>query len=175
LKRLLLLRHAKTVPANPGIEDHDRELLERGRKDVPAIGAYMATMKYLPDLILSSTSRRTIETVELLGEQLPRAQQHIEYTDRLYLAGQKEMLAVIRSVATSASSLLVVGHNPGIEQLATALSRQPVKRKERDRFDQIEEKFPTCALAVLDFAVARWRDVAPGRGELIDFVRPRDL
>ena len=174
MKRLLLLRHAKTVPANPGIEDHDRELLERGRKDVPAIGAYMAAKKYLPDLTLSSTSRRTVETVELLSEKLPRAQ-HIEYTDHLYLAGQKEMLAVIRSVRGAVASLLVVGHNPGIEQLATALSRQPVKRKERDRFDQIEEKFPTCALAVLDFAVARWRDVAPGRGELIDFVRPRDL
>lgn len=174
MKRLFLLRHAKTVPANPGIEDHDRELLERGRNDAPAIGAYMAGKTYLPDLILSSTARRTVETVELLSEKLPRAQ-HIEYTDRLYLAGQKEMLALIRSVAASVSNLLVVGHNPGIEQLATALSRQPVKRKERDRFDQIEEKFPTSALAVLDFAVARWRDVTPGRGELIDFVRPRDL
>ena len=174
MKRLLLLRHAKTVPANPGIEDHDRELLERGRNDVPAVGAYMAAKSYLPDLILSSTARRTVETVELLGETLPRAQ-HVEYTDRLYLAGQKEMLAAIRAVRPSVASLLLVGHNPGMEQLATALSRQPVKRKERDRFDQIEEKFPTCALAVLDFAVARWRDVTPGRGELIDFVRPRDL
>jgi len=174
LKRLLLLRHAKTVPASPGIEDHDRELLERGRKDAPQIGDYMAAKKYLPDLVLSSSSRRTIETVELLSEKLPRGQ-HIEYTDRLYLAGQKEMLAVIRSVHGAVSSLLVVGHNPGMEQLATTLSRQPVKRKERSRFDQIEEKFPTCALAVLDFAVARWRDVAPGRGELIDFIRPRDL
>jgi phosphohistidine phosphatase len=174
LKRLLLLRHAKTVPANPGIEDHERELLERGRNDVPQVGAYMAAKAYLPDLILSSTARRTVETVELLSAKLPRSQ-HVEYTDRLYLAGQKEMLAVIRSVATSVANLLVVGHNPGMEQLATALSRQPVKRKERDRFDQIEEKFPTCALAVLDFAVARWRDVAPGKGELIDFVRPRDL
>lgn len=174
MKRLFLLRHAKTVPANPGIEDHDRELLERGRNDVPAVGAYMVAKRYLPDLILSSTARRTVETVELLSETLPRAQ-HIEYTDRLYLAGQKEMLAVIRSVPPTVTRLLIVGHNPGIEQLATALSRQPVKRKERDRFDQIEEKFPTCALAVLDFAVARWRDVTPGRGELIDFVRPRDL
>ena len=174
MKRLLLLRHAKTVPANPGIEDHERELLERGRKDAPAIGAYMAAKKYFPDLILSSTSRRTVQTIELVIGNLPRPQ-HIEYSDRLYLAGQREMLAAIRSVPAAVSSVLVVGHNPGMELLATALSRQPVKRKERDRFDLIEEKFPTCALAVLDFAVARWRDVAPGDGELIDFVRPRDL
>jgi phosphohistidine phosphatase len=174
VKRLLLLRHAKTVPANPGIEDHERELLERGREDAPAIGTYMAAKKYLPDLILSSTATRTVQTVELMIEHLPRAQ-HVEYTDRLYLAGQKELLSAIRSVVAAVSCLLVVGHNPGIELLATVLSRQPVKRKERDRFDLLEEKFPTCALAVLDFAVARWRDVAPGRGELIDFVRPRDL
>jgi len=134
----------------------------------------MAAKTYLPDLIMSSTSRRTTETVELVIERLP-GKQHIEYTDRLYLAGARDILATIRSVQKSVSRLLIVGHNPGMEQLATQLSRQPVKRKERDRFDQIEEKFPTCALAVLDFAVARWRDVALGQGELVDFVRPRDL
>ena len=174
MKRLLLLRHAKTEPAGSGIEDHERELLDRGRLDAPAMGTYLAEKKYLPDLILSSTSRRTVETVELVVEQLPR-KQHIDYVDQLYLAGSRVMLAVIRAVRAPVSTLLVVGHNPGMEQLATALSRQPVKRKERDRFDLIEEKFPTCALAVLDFGVARWRDVAPGRGELTDFVRPRDL
>ena len=174
MKRLLLLRHAKTEPAGPDIEDHERELLERGRADAPAIGAYLGAKKYVPDLILSSTARRTVETVELVVEQLPR-KQHIDYVDQLYLVGWRAILAVIRAVRGPASTVLVVGHNPGIEQLATALSRQPVRRKERDRFDLIEEKFPTCALAVLDFNVARWRDVAPGRGELTDFVRPRDL
>lgn len=174
MKRLLLLRHAKTEPVCAEIEDHERELLARGRLDAPAIGAYLTIKKYLPDLILASTARRAVETVELLIEKLPR-KQTIEYFDRLYLAGSREMLAVIRAARATVTTLLVVGHNPGMEQLATLLSRQPVKRKERDRFDLIEEKFPTCALAVLDFDVARWRDVAPGRGELIDFVRPRDL
>lgn len=174
MKRLLLLRHAKTEPVSPEIEDHDRELLDRGRTDAPKVGLYLAAKSYLPDLILSSTARRTRETVELVIEKLPR-KQHIEYTDRLYLAGSREMLAVIRAVPETAKTVLVVGHNPGMEQLATSLSRQPVKRKERDRFDLIEEKFPTCALAVLDFGAARWRELSPGRGELIDFVRPRDL
>ena len=174
MKRLLLLRHAKTEPVSAGIEDHERKLLARGRSDVPALGRYLSAEKYFPDLILSSTARRAVETVELLIEHLPN-KQHIEYTDRLYLVGAKEMLAVVRSVPSTIACLLIVGHNPGMEQLATALSRQPVKRKERNRFDLIEEKFPTCALAVLDFDAARWRDVAQGQGELIDFVRPRDL
>ena len=80
-----------------------------------------------------------------------------------------------RARRTRSKTLLVVGHNPGMEQFATLLAREPVKRKERDRFDLIEEKFPTAALAVLDFDVSRWRDVAAGQGALIDFVRPRDL
>lgn len=134
----------------------------------------MAAHKYLPDLVLSSTARRTAETVTLLAERLDDAQ-HIEYVDALYLAGAREMLAIIRSVRSSVDCVLVVGHNPGIEQVATLLSREPVKRKERDRFGLLEEKFPTAALAVLDFDVSRWRDVAAGQGALIDFVRPRDL
>jgi phosphohistidine phosphatase len=174
VKRLLLLRHAKAVPAGSGIEDHDRELMDRGRRDAPAVGAYMAAHKFLPDLVLSSTARRTVETVTLLAERLEGVQ-HIDCVDALYLAGAREMLAVIRSVRSSVDCLLVVGHNPGIEQLATLLSREPVKRKERDRFGLLDEKFPTAAMAVLDFDILRWRDVAPGQGELTDFVRPRDL
>ena len=174
MKRLFLLRHAKTEPAGPEIEDHERKLLARGRSDAPAMGAYLSGKKYFPDLIVSSNARRAVETVEFLIGSLPN-KQPIEYTDRLYLVGTNEMLAVVRSAPATVASLMIVGHNPGMEQLASALSRQPVKRKERNRFDAIEEKFPTCALAVLDFEVPRWRDVAPGLGELIDFVRPRDL
>jgi phosphohistidine phosphatase len=174
VKRLLLLRHGKAVPADPGIEDHERDLLPRGRHDAPAIGQYMAESGYIPDAILCSTSRRTAETAELVVAELP-AMRTIDYVEALYLAAPPAVLAAIRSAAENSKTLLLVGHNPGIERLATALAREPVQRKERDRFDLIEEKFPTAALAVLDFAVSRWRDVAPGQGELIDFVRPRDL
>ncbi len=69
----------------------------------------------------------------------------------------------------------MVGHNPGIEHAASLLARDPVRRKERDHFDAIEEKFPTGALAVLDFDVPGWRDIEAGEGMLVDFVRPRDL
>ncbi|MGZ6021795.1 MAG: SixA phosphatase family protein [Rhizomicrobium sp.] len=174
MRRLLLLRHAKSVPAEPGIEDHERELMTRGRDDAPAVGKYLARKKYVPDLILSSTARRTVETTDLVTQRL-NGSQHVDYVDALYLAGPREILAAIRAVPEAVKTLMVVGHNPGLEQVATSLSREPVKQKERDRFELIEEKFPTGALAVFDFDVPRWRDVAPGQGELIDFVRPRDL
>src|SRR5664279_4412504 len=148
--------------------------MSRGREDAPAMGKYLAREKYLPDLILSSTARRTVETADLVTDRLPKSQQ-IDYVEALYLAEPREILAAIRAVPDAVKTLMVIGHNPGMEQLAASLSREPVKRKERDRFELIEEKFPTGALAVLDFNTSRWRDVAPGQGELIDFVRPRDL
>jgi phosphohistidine phosphatase len=174
VKRLLLLRHAKTVPQGAGIDDHERELMARGREDAPVIGRYIRKCGYTPDLILASTSRRTVETVELVTDELAGTQR-IDYLEALYLAEPDVILSIVRLASDTVKSLMVVGHNPGMEQVATRLAREPVKRKEKDRFDLIEEKFPTAALAVLDFDVARWRDVAPGEGALTDFVRPRDL
>jgi phosphohistidine phosphatase len=174
VKRLLLLRHAKTVPASPGIEDHERELMARGREDAPKIGRYIRAEAYAPDLILASTSRRTTETVELVTEVL-EGTQHITYMEGLYLAEPDVILSIVRLVSDGVKTLMIVGHNPGMEQVATLLAREPVKRKERDRFDRIEEKFPTAALAVFDFDATRWRDIAPGQGVLKDFVRPRDV
>ena len=75
----------------------------------------------------------------------------------------------------SVSSLMVVGHNPGLEGCAALMAREPVRRKERVRHEALEEKFPTCALAILDFDVGRWRDVVQASGKLVDFVRPKDL
>ncbi len=174
MKRLLLLRHAKTVPAGPGADDHERELLPRGREDAPRLGRYIHAEGYTPDLILSSTARRTVETVELVTEAFSGTQR-IDYMEALYLAEPEIVLSIVRLAPDKMKTVLVVGHNPGLELVAAALAREPVKRKERDRFDLIEEKFPTAALAVLDFDITRWRDVALGQGALKDFVRPRDL
>lgn len=174
MKRLLLLRHAKTEPGGAGIDDHERALMARGREDAPKLGRYIRDKDYAPELIFSSTSRRTIQTVELVTDVLPGAA-HVDYLGALYLAEPEVILSVIRLAPDKIKTVMVVGHNPGMEQLATALAREPVKRKEKDRFDLIEEKFPTAALAVLDFDVTRWRDIEPGEGALKDFVRPRDL
>ncbi|HEY0104776.1 MAG TPA: histidine phosphatase family protein [Rhizomicrobium sp.] len=174
MKRLLLLRHAKAAPAEPGMGDHERALLPRGSADAPKLGRYIESSGRAPDYIVASTSRRTVETVELVTDVLS-GPQRIDYLDALYLAEPEVILSIVRLAPDKMRCVMVVGHNPGLEFLATQLAREPGKRKERDRFDRVEEKFPTAALAVLDFDVARWRDVAPGQGALIDFVRPRDL
>ncbi|HET7085792.1 MAG TPA: histidine phosphatase family protein [Rhizomicrobium sp.] len=172
MKRLFLLRHAKAVPAEAGVEDFDRTLMLSGMQDGGAMARYLSKTGYALDLILCSSSARTVQTAELVVQQLDC---EIEYRDALYLAEPAKILAAVRGAPASISRLMMVGHNPGLEAAAALLAREPVRRKERARHEALEEKFPTCALAILDFDVGRWRDVAPGTGKLADFVRPKDL
>ena len=172
MKRLFLLRHAKAVPAESGIEDFARTLMLSGMQDAGAMARYLRKGDYRVELILSSSAARTAQTGELVVQELGC---EIEYRDALYLAEPSKILAVARATPAAVSSLMLVGHNPGLEALAAQLAREPVRRKERARHEALEEKFPTCALAILDFDVGRWRDVAPGTGKLVDFVRPKDL
>ncbi|HSM94749.1 MAG TPA: histidine phosphatase family protein [Rhizomicrobium sp.] len=172
MRRLLLLRHAKAVQ-DSGEGDHARSLTDRGRRDAARMGQAMDTRGYLPDNVICSDSRRTIETWELLLPELARTP-HVEFSKGLYLASPKHILALVRDAADDIRTLMLVGHNPGIEECAVCLARKPVSKSERHKLDDMREKFPTCALAVLDFDVESWSD-ATGSGILLEFVRPRDL
>ena len=172
MKRLFLLRHAKAQPADGSIEDFDRTLMLTGMQDAGAMARYLRKSDYRVNLILCSSSVRTTQTAELVLHELDS---EIEYRENLYLAEASRIVAAVRGAPVSAASLMIVGHNPGLEAAATLLAREPVRRKERARHEALEEKFPTCALAVLDFDVGRWRDVAQGSGKLAEFVRPKDL
>ncbi|MBW8708561.1 MAG: histidine phosphatase family protein [Alphaproteobacteria bacterium] len=172
MKRLFLLRHAKAQPADGGTEDFDRTLMLTGMQDAGAMARYLRKSDYKADLILCSSAVRTTQTAELILQQLDS---EIEYRDNLYLADAAKLVAAVRAAPAAISSLMIVGHNPGLEACAGLLAREPVRRKERARHEALEEKFPTCAVAVLDFDVGRWRDVAQGSGKLGEFVRPKDL
>jgi phosphohistidine phosphatase len=172
MKRLFLLRHAKAVPAESGVEDFERTLMLSGMQDAGAMARYLRKSDYEVDLILCSSAARTAQTGELVVQQL---ECEIEFREALYLAEASKLLAAIRGAPAQVSALMMVGHNPGLEALAALLAREPVRRKERARHEALEEKFPTCALAILDFDVGRWRDVAAGSGKLVEFVRPKDL
>jgi phosphohistidine phosphatase len=172
MKRLYLLRHAKAVQAEPALEDHDRALAVRGMHDASAMARYMRKNGFIPDLILSSGAARTRQTTELVLHEL---EARTDYRDSLYLAEAEKIMGLVQAAPQSVTGVLVVGHNPGLEDLANLLAREPVRRKERVRRDVLEEKFPTAALAVLEFDIEKWRDIRPGEGALLDFVRPKDL
>jgi len=172
LRRLLLLRHAKAEPGAAEQEDHDRTLTERGVADAAAMARYLRKQGYIPSRILCSTSLRTVQTVEPVLKLAPAP---VDYLAAIYLAPPGRLMALAQDAADADTVLMLVGHNPGLEQCAVLLAREPVKPREQHRLDVLEEKFPTAALAVLDFDIARWKQLAPGTGRLVDFALPKDI
>lgn len=169
MPRLFLLRHAKSPPGLPGQKDFDRPLADRGRAAVAAVGRYMAKEGYVPDLVLCSPSARTRETFEELRPFLP---DHVavDYVREIYEASLGAMLKVIASHANGSERLLVVGHNPSIHRLAATLPGEG----DPAMLAELETKFPTASLAVIDFPIG-WHEVKPDTGRLVSFVTPADL
>jgi phosphohistidine phosphatase len=172
MRRLLLLRHAKAAQ-DTGEGDHARALTDRGRQDAVHMGHAMDTRGYIPNAVFCSTSRRTTETWELISPELAKIAD-VEFVKDLYLASPKNIFGKIQQTKDSVKTLLLVGHNPGIEECAARLARKPMSKAESQHLDTLREKFPTCALAVLDFDVESWSDVTGG-GILLEFICPRDL
>lgn len=172
MKRLLLLRHAKSERETS--EDLKRGLEKRGERDSARMGRYLRDDAYVPDLVLCSTSTRTRETLKLVLAELGKTPP-VQYLTELYLAEPAVLLSLIRRASDKYGCVMIVGHNPGLEQCAAALTAPPSEKKHRKRLAAMNEKFPTGTLAVLDFAIEHWSDVAPGAGELDAFVRPKDF
>jgi phosphohistidine phosphatase len=172
MHRLLLLRHAKTEQSNSE-GDSARVLTGRGRKDAVKIGHALDIRGYWPELVLCSASQRTRETWELLSAELAKHPQ-VELRKSLYLASAKKIVAQIHETPDAVKTLMILGHNPGLEDCAGALARAPKSKAEAEKCADMREKFPTCALAVLDFDVEAWSDVT-GSGVLLEFIKPRDL
>lgn len=168
MRTLLLLRHAKAVPADEAHDDHERALAERGHAQAERIAAHLADEGFAPDLVLCSTARRTVETLAHARHALP-AEAQVEIERRLYLASPGTLLSRIQDAPREARTILVIGHNPGLEDLARGLAGSG-RRKALERLDA----FSTAALAVLRFD-GPWRDLAPGAARLDALVRPKDL
>lgn len=157
MKRLFLLRHAKAEADSPDGSDFGRPLNARGRADAERIGQEIRDLGLHFDLVLASPARRVVETVEGVGELTA------SFDPRLYNASAGQMLGIIREIDDALDSLLMVGHNPGIGQLAAQLIASAI------------DDFPTAALAEVELAVDHWRDVEMGSGRLTRFVAPVDL
>jgi phosphohistidine phosphatase len=168
---LALLRHAKSSWDDAALGDHERPLSKRGSKAAPRVGRYLATEGFAPDVVLSSDSVRTRATVALLLPELSSAPREVVYAPELYLASPADLLGRIRTVGDAAKTLLVVGHNPGLHMLALSL----VGRGAPSAIAALAQGYPTAALAILRFKGKEWADIAPGRGELMAFVVPREL
>ena len=170
MKTLFLLRHAKSSWSDPGLADFDRPLNERGRRAAPLIARHLARRGPLPDLILCSAAQRTRETLALMLPDLVRdADLRIE--SGLYGAGAATLLERLKRVETAVDCVLLIAHNPGIEDLAAGIcggGPEPMRRR-------MDEKFPTAALAAFALDAERWSSLREGAAILTEFVLPRDL
>ncbi len=170
MRRLLLLRHAKSDWSIAGHPDHARELAPRGRKAAPLMGQYIAEHGLTPDHAIVSTAARTRQTWQALGDDLTGGV-GVTYEKRIYEAEPEDILEAIQDAPKSAQSLIVVGHNPGLQETALLLTNGGKTSARR----AISAKFPTAGLAVIDLDIDDWSDIAPGHGTLERFITPRAL
>lgn len=170
MRRLMLFRHAKAERLEPGMDDHARTLIDRGRRDASRIGAYMAAHALEPDRVLVSPAARTQETWKYLSAAFKPAPA-ATMADRLYDASPHAILAVIKGTPASAHTLMVVGHNPGLQELALML----IASGDIDAREALHEKLPTSGLVIMDFAFDDWSKLHPQSGRLERFVSPKSL
>lgn len=163
--RLVVLRHAKS--AWPKTDDHSRPLAPRGRRDAPAAGRWLREARIVPDRVVCSTALRTRQTWDLVGPELG-AEPAVTYDDRLYDAGADEILVVVRDTPEEIRTLLVIGHNPGLQDMTLALAGDAVG----DTRDQVLAAFPTSAIAVLS-CPRPWSALTPGSALLAAVAVPR--
>lgn len=167
MRQLLLLRHAKAAADR---SDRDRPLTARGWAAAAAMRRAMAELGLVPDLVLVSTARRAMQTLEALEpwDDTPL----IEPSEQLYLATRAQLLAALNGVAETVRGVLVIGHNPGLEELAVALAGGAAPNREAG--GRLAEGFPTAAMA--EFSVpGPWWQLGPSGARLVRLIRPRDL
>jgi phosphohistidine phosphatase len=166
-RRLLLVRHAKSAWDDPSLADHDRPLSPRGVRALPRLCEHVASSGHRPQLVLCSPSRRTLETLCGLRAAVPR-RAPIAVEPQLYGAPAGTLLARLRKIDDRVDCAVLIGHNPGLEELADRLVGAGDEKLRR----QLAAKFPTAAVATLSFP-APWSDLRAGDARLDDFFVPR--
>jgi phosphohistidine phosphatase len=161
MKTLLLLRHAKSSRKDNGVRDFDRPLNQRGLKTAPSIGRLMRKRKLQPDLVLSSPAERARQTTQLVIEAAG-LKTELRYDERIYEASVERLLEVVSQLDDETGIVMLVGHNPGLEELLEMLTGQA-------------HNLPTTALACVELNIEKWNKVRAGVGHLEWLVKPKEL
>jgi len=170
MKQLLLLRHAKSSRDDPSLADFDRPLAPRGRKDAPRMGREIARRRWLPDLAIVSPAARTRETWKRVAAELG-ARPTVTFPEELYEATAMALLGEVRRAPARMGTVILVGHNPGMEELAVSLAGEG---SVPDALKRRREKFPTAALARFEVD-GEWASLDAGTARLTHFLKPADL
>ena len=169
-RRILLLRHAKSAWDEPGLDDFERPLAPRGRRAAAVMGVYLRDEDLVPDLVLCSAARRALETWEIAAHEIERAPP-VEHDRALYMATAELLLRRLRRLDGAVRSVLLVGHEGGVDALARRLAIDgpaPLRRR-------LGEKYPTATLAVIAVEIDDWSALRDKAGTLTRFAAPKDL
>jgi phosphohistidine phosphatase len=169
MRHVYLLRHAKSSWDDASLADFDRPLADRGMSAAPRMGEYMKAEELIPDAVLTSGAKRALQTWELVRPHIGDPVSRVE--DNLYMASPDLIFSWLRMLPADVMSVLLIGHNPGFEELAIRLAGDGKKKA----LERMRKKYPTAALAVLRFDVDAWSTIAWGGAFLERFVRPKDL
>jgi phosphohistidine phosphatase len=167
MRRLMLLRHAKTERAEAGQRDRVRKLVKRGRADAPTLGAYMIHHDLIPDLVLVSPATRAQETWDLVADAFAKPPRQ-QTDDRIYNANPHKLFYVVAE-PRKATKLLIVGHNPSLHEFALQL----IASGDVEAREQLRQKLPTSGLVVMDLPIDDWAELRPHSARLERFVTPR--
>jgi phosphohistidine phosphatase len=161
MKRLTLVRHAKSSWKDPGRADFDRPLSKRGKQDAPRMGERLAARGQRPDLILSSPARRARKTAKEIARKIGLPSERLVLEEKIYEAEPEALLEVVQSLDDRWENVMLVGHNPGLTDLGNLLADCEIAN------------IPTCGVLCLDFAAAAWHNVAHGAGTLVFYDYPK--
>jgi phosphohistidine phosphatase len=170
MRRLMLLRHAKSDWSSPGMADRDRPLNARGIADARTMNVYFARHALAPELVLCSPAKRTRQTMDAIVKGWPKDVE-LTFADKLYEATPETIISLIRAAPPAVHALLVIGHNPGMHEAARLL----VAAGDVERREKLSEKFPTAALAVIDFPIDAWSKLHRESGRLDRYVTPKAI
>ena len=163
MKTLYLLRHAKSSWDNPDLRDYDRPLNSRGKQDAPRMGTWLKDQGIIPDLILTSSAKRALATAQHFIKAMDIPDTVLQMDERLYLAAPDEMLSVIAEIDDNVEALFLVGHNPGLTDLANQLSEARI------------DNLPTGGIFAVTFAIQKWSELKPHNGKFLFFQYPKNL
>lgn len=170
MKRLGILRHAKSSWDQAGLNDFDRPLNERGWKAARRIGKELKRRGVHFDLVLASMAARVRETIDGVQEKY-HFDAPIQFDPRIYLASPETLLSILHALPESVHAPLMVGHNPGLERLVVELTRDD----DQGLRHHVAQKFPTAAFAVVELPARRWSEVEAGSGKLSELLLPKEL
>ena len=161
MKRLYLVRHAKSSWKDPELDDFDRPLNKRGKRDAPVMGQRLQQRKTEIDLILSSPAKRAQETAKIIAEQIALDPREIHWFESIYTAGSQTLLHLVQKIENAFQNVMLVGHNPGLTTLAERLTGTEI------------DNIPTCGIAAIDFEVDSWKKIGDAKGKLVFFDYPK--